>query len=51
VRVRRPAERKRVQMLVAYGVRRDGTRHLLASGKALRKGLEGEEPTLIEVLL
>jgi hypothetical protein len=29
-RVRRPTGRKRVQMLVAYGVRRDGTRHLLA---------------------
>jgi putative transposase len=28
--VRRPAGRKRVHMLVAYGVRRDGTRHLLA---------------------
>ena len=27
---RRSAGRKRVQMLVAYGVRRDGTRHLLA---------------------
>jgi transposase-like protein len=30
LRVRRPAGRKRVQMLVAYGVRRDGPRHLLA---------------------
>src|SRR5437667_60045 len=30
MRVRRPAGRKRVQMLVAYGVRRDGRRHLLA---------------------
>jgi putative transposase len=30
LRVRRPAGRKRVQMLLAYGVRRDGTRHLLA---------------------
>lgn len=29
LRVRRPAGRKRVQMLVAYGVRTDGTRHLL----------------------
>ena len=28
--VRRPAGRKRVQMLVAYGVRREGTRHRLA---------------------
>jgi len=42
LRVRRPAERKRVQMLVAYGVRRDGTRHLLAflhaRGRARRTG-------------
>ena len=30
LRVRRPAGRKQVQMLVAYGVRHDGTRHLLA---------------------
>jgi putative transposase len=30
LRVRRPAGRKRVQMLVAYGVRRDGRRQLLA---------------------
>ncbi len=30
LRVRRPAGRKRVQMLVAYGVRRDGSRQLLA---------------------
>ena len=30
LKVRRPAGRKRVQMLVAYGVRRDGTRQLLA---------------------
>src|SRR6202050_409398 len=30
LRVRGAAGRKRVQMLVAYGVRRDGTRHLLA---------------------
>lgn len=30
LRIRRPAGRKRVQMLVAYGVRRDGTRQLLA---------------------
>lgn len=29
LRVRRPAGRKRVQMLVAYGVRRDGSRQLL----------------------
>jgi len=30
LRVRRPSGRKRVQMLVAYGVRQDGTRQLLA---------------------
>lgn len=30
LRVRRPAGRKRVQMLVAYGVRRNGSRQLLA---------------------
>jgi putative transposase len=30
LRVRRPSGRKRVQMLVAYGVRRDGSRRLLA---------------------
>ena len=30
LRVRRPSGRKRVQMLVAYGVRRDGQRRLLA---------------------
>jgi putative transposase len=30
LRIRRPMGRKRLQMLVAYGVRRDGTRQLLA---------------------
>jgi putative transposase len=30
LRVRRPSGRKRVQMLVAYGVRKDGSRQLLA---------------------
>lgn len=62
LRVRRPAGRKRVQMLVAYGVRRDGTRHLLAflrsQGESqadweglledlYRRGLEGENLGLI----
>jgi transposase-like protein len=62
LRVRRPAGRKRVQMLVAYGVRRDGTRHLLAflrsQGESqadweglledmYRRGLEGEQLGLI----
>ena len=30
LRMRRPQGRKRVHILVAYGIRRDGTRHLLA---------------------
>ncbi len=62
LRVRRPAGRKRVQMLVAYGVRSDGTRHLLAflrsQGESqadwegllqdlYRRGLEGEQLGLI----
>ena len=62
LRVRRPAGRKRVQMLVAYGVRRDGTRHLLAflrsQGESqadwegllqdlYRRGLEGQQLGLI----
>jgi transposase-like protein len=62
LRVRRPAGRKRVQMLVAYGVRRDGTRHLLAFlrsqgesqadwegllGDLYRRGLEGKHLGLI----
>ena len=62
LRVRRPAGRKRVHMLVAYGVRRDGTRHLLAFlrsqgesqsdwegllGDLYRRGLEGQQLGLI----
>jgi putative transposase len=62
LRVRRPAGRKRVQMLVAYGVRRDGRRHLLAFlrsqgesqadwegllGDLYRRGLEGKHLGLI----
>jgi hypothetical protein len=62
LRVRRPAGRKRVQMLVAYGARRDGTRHLLAFlrsqgesqadwegllGDLYRRGLEGKQLALI----
>jgi putative transposase len=62
LRVRRPGGRKRVQMLVAYGVRRDGTRHLLAFlrsqgesqtdwegllGDLYRRGLEGKHLGLI----
>jgi transposase-like protein len=62
LRVRRPSGRKRVQMLVAYGIRQDGTRHLLAflrsQGESqadweallsdlFRRGLEGQQLRLI----
>jgi putative transposase len=62
LRVRRPSGRKRVQLLVAYGVRGDGTRHLLAflrsQGESqadwegllqdlYRRGLEGKNLALI----
>jgi putative transposase len=62
LRVRRPSGRKQVQMLVAYGIRRDGSRHLLAflrsqgEGQAdweallqdlYRRGLEGRSLQLI----
>jgi len=62
LRVRRPAGRKRVQMLVAYGVRGDGQRELLAFlrsqgesqsawegllGDLYRRGLQGENLQLI----
>jgi putative transposase len=62
LRVRRPSGRQRVQMLVAYGVRRDGTRQLLAFlrskgesqsawegllGDLYRRGLRGENLQLI----
>lgn len=62
LRVRRPAGRKRVQMLVAYGVRRDGQRRLLAFQRSpgesqaawegflqglYRRGLEGQNLELI----
>lgn len=62
LRVRRPTGRKRVQMLVAYGIRQDGSRHLLAflrspgEGQAdweallqdlYRRGLEGRSLQLI----
>lgn len=58
LRMRRPGSRKRVHMLVAYGVKEDGTRHLLAfqrsSGESQhawegllrglhRRGLTGEK--------
>ena len=62
LRVRRSTGRKQVQMLVAYGIRRDGSRHLLAflrsqgEGQAdwegllqdlYRRGLEGQALGLI----
>ena len=62
LRVRRPTGRKQVQMLVAYGIRQDGSRHLLAflrsqgEGQAAweallqdlyRRGLEGRALQLI----
>ena len=62
LRVRRPTGRKQVQMLVAYGIRQDGSRHLLAflrsqgEGQAdweallqdlYRRGLEGRAMQLI----
>jgi putative transposase len=62
LRMRRPAGRKRVHMLVAYGIRRDGSRHLLAflrsQGESqsewegllqdlYRRGLEGKHLLLI----
>lgn len=62
LRVRRPGGRKRLQMLVAYGVRRDGSRRLLAflrsTGESqaawesllqdlYRRGLEGKNLLLI----
>ena len=62
LRVRRPSGRKRVQMLVAYGVRRDGSRQLLgflrSQGESqqawegllqdlYRRGLEGKNLLLI----
>jgi putative transposase len=62
LRVRRPVGRKRVQMLVAYGVKRDGRRELLAflrtRGESqadwesllqdlFRRGLEGQHLQLI----
>jgi len=62
LRVRRPSGRQRVQLLVAYGVRRDGTRQLLAFTRSqgesqaawegllqdlYRRGLEGRHLGLI----
>jgi len=62
LRMRRPEGRKRVHMLVAYGVRRDGTRHLLAFMRSkgesqaeweglledlYRRGVEGKHLLLI----
>jgi putative transposase len=62
LRVRRPTGRKQVQMLVGYGIRQDGSRHLLAFlrsqgegqadweallGDLYRRGLEGRALRLI----
>jgi putative transposase len=62
LRVRRPGGRKRVQLLVAYGLRADGTRQLLAFTRSTgesqaawegllqdlyRRGLEGRQLQLI----
>ena len=62
LRVRRPGGRKRVQLLVAYGVRADGTRQLLAFTRSTgesqaawegllldlyRRGLEGRQLQLV----
>ena len=62
LRIRRPSGRKRLQMLVAYGVRRDGTRQLLAFlrsqgesqsawegllGDLFRRGIQGHHLQLI----
>jgi putative transposase len=62
LRVRRPSGRKRVQLLVAYGVRADGSRQLLAFVRSqgesqaaweglledlYRRGLEGQKLKLI----
>ena len=62
LRVRRPSGRKRVQLLVAYGVRADGVRHLLGFTRSTgesqvawegllhdlyRRGLEGRQLQLI----
>lgn len=62
LRVRRPGGRKRVQLLVAYGIRADGTRQLLAFTRSTgesqaawegllqdlyRRGLEGHQLQLV----
>lgn len=46
LRVRRPSGRKRVQLLVAYGIRADGTRQLLAFSRS-----QGESQAAWEGLL
>jgi putative transposase len=46
LRVRRPAGRKRVQMLVAYGVRADGTRQLLGFLRSQGEGQQAWEGLL-----
>src|SRR5215472_14505059 len=46
LRVRRPTGRKQVQMLVAYGIRQDGSRHLLAFLRSQGEGLADGEGLL-----
>src|SRR5947209_11305897 len=46
LRVRRPGGRKRVQMLVAYGVKQDGARHLLAFQRSSGEGQQAWEGLL-----
>src|SRR5712691_9707276 len=43
LRIRRSAGRKRVQMLVAYGVRRDGTRHLSPGASSALLGAQNAQ--------
>lgn len=49
LRVRRPAGRKRVQLLVAYGVRANGTRQLLAFTRSTGESQAAWEGLLIDL--
>ena len=49
LRIRRPGGRKRVQMLVAYGVKLDGTRHLLAFQRSTGESQQAWEGLLQEL--
>jgi transposase-like protein len=46
LRVRRPTGRKQVQMLVTYGIRQDGSRHLLSFLRSQGEGQAGWEALL-----